>query len=147
MRSALPVLLAALSVALIGAALWVRLAPSAPARWHIDPDAAPDPGPAGFRRVIETDLPPAETLGRLAAVAEAAPRSRRLAGSPGSGRITWIVRSRLWGFPDYVTAAARPTARGSRLTVLGRLRFGRSDLGVNRKRIEQWIAEALPRPQ
>jgi hypothetical protein len=45
-------------------------------------------------------------LARLDEIALATPRTTRLAGSPDEGRITWITRSALWGFPDYTTAQA-----------------------------------------
>jgi uncharacterized protein (DUF1499 family) len=59
-----------------------------------------------------------------------------LAGSVEEGRMTWVARSALWGFPDYITAEAGPKG----LAVWSRLRFGRSDLGVNRARLEDWLA-------
>jgi len=76
-------------------------------------------------------------LARLAAVAEASPRVRLLAGSVEEGRMTWVARSVVWGFPDYVTAEAGPKG----LEVWSRLRFGRSDLGVNWARLEDWLAQ------
>ncbi len=123
-------------------AAWVRLAPSDPARWHVDPaGAAPGPGryvagPAGDRPALPGG---ADTLERLAALAEATPRTRLLAGSVAEGRITWITRSRLWGFPDYTTAALCGPD-GAEVCIHARLRFGRDDLGVNRARVEGWLA-------
>ena len=49
--------------------------------------------------------------------------------------ITYVTRSRLIGFPDYTTVEAKD----GMVTVFARLRFGRSDLGVNRRRVEGWI--------
>lgn len=128
-------------LALLGLLAWIRLAPSDPARWHVDPWAAPDPGEAGvlLREDAVRPLPPEALLTAFERVAAAAPRSRRLAGSPAEKRVTWVVRSRLMGFPDYVTAAAVPAPGGARLAVLSRLRFGRGDLGVNRARLELWL--------
>jgi uncharacterized protein (DUF1499 family) len=78
---------------------------------------------------------PADLLARLDAIALATPRTIRLAGSPADGRITWVTRSLLWGFPDYTTAEARPDG----LYIHARLRFGRSDLGVNAARLQDWL--------
>ena len=74
-------------------------------------------------------------------IATATPRTHRLAGSPEAGRITWITRSRLWGFPDYTTAQVTQTPTGPRLDIHARLRFGRSDMGVNAARLHAWLAQ------
>ncbi len=66
-------------------------------------------------------------------------RTSRIAGSIEEGRITYVTRSAFWGFPDYTTVAAVPVDGGTSVAILGRARFGRSDLGVNRKRIEGWL--------
>lgn len=127
--------LAALALAL---AAWVRLAPSDPARWHTDPSA----GAAGPNsEVAEAVLPlaPDAALAALDAVALAWPRTRRLAGSPEEGRITWVSRSRLMGFPDYTTAAAAAVPGGARVVLFARARFGRRDFGVNAARVEAWL--------
>ncbi len=131
-----------LALLLAGGALWVRLAPVEAARWHVDPARAPDPGEGGYRGEATFPGPPEAVLARLDAIARATARTRRIAGSPAEGRITWQTRSRLWGFPDYTTAAARSDGARTRLTILARLRFGRSDLGVNRARVRRWL-EAL----
>ena len=134
-------------------AAYVRLAPSDPARWHTDPaEAEPGPGrfvvkPAGG----DTDgpllaMPPREALAALDAVARATPRTRVLAGSVEEGRITYVTRSALWGFPDYTTAEAVPAEGGARLVVFARLRFGESDLGVNAARVRGWL-ERLERQE
>ena len=125
-------------LALIGAAAWVRLAPSDAARWHRDPTQAHS-GAGSHVAPLELPLPPAEARAALDAVAMAEPRTALLAGSAAEGRITWISRSRLWGFPDYTTAAALPEGQGSRLVVHVRLRFGQSDLGVNAARVSRWL--------
>ena len=53
------------------------------------------------------------------------------------------MRSRVWGFPDYVSVRVLPgDAEGtSTLAILSRLRFGRSDVGVNAARMQTWLAE------
>lgn len=124
----------------------IRLAPSDPADWHVDL-AAPgfDPGDGqmfclgpGGRPAASG--PMAAVLGRLDTVALATPRTERLAGSVGEGRITWITRTALIGFPDYTTAQVMP---GPGLCVFGRQRFGRGDWGVNAARIGAWMQEVL----
>ena len=133
---------------LLAAAAWVRLAPSDAERWHTDPLTAEPPGgngwlvrPAGGDGEAPVEaIPPAELLRRLDAVALAEPRTRRIAGGPQEGRTTYRTRSRIWGFPDYTTVAAVAEGQGARPVLLGRAHFGRSDLGVNRARIERWLA-------
>jgi len=140
------ILYAALAVLAVAIA-FVRLAPSDPARWHIDPGTIPATGcteltttRSGARVTCLHPDDPATLLAKLDTIALAAPRTTRLAGSAETGRITWVSRSLLWGFPDYTTAQATPTPEGTRLDILARQRFGESDLGVNAKRLGAWLA-------
>jgi hypothetical protein len=125
----------------VGMAAYVRLAPDVVARWHQPLEematAAGIVSEPGGARAIVPVADGRAGLARFAAVAEASPRVRLLAGSVEEGRMTWVVRSVVWGFPDYVTAEAAPGG----LRVWSRLRFGRSDLGVNRARLEDWLAQ------
>ena len=124
----------------VGMAAYVRLAPDVVARWHQPLEematAAGIVTEASGARALVPMADGRAGLARLAAVAEASPRVRLLAGSVEEGRMTWVARSVVWGFPDYVTAEAAPGG----LRVWSRLRFGRSDLGVNRARLEDWLA-------
>ena len=124
----------------VGMAAYVRLAPDVVARWHQPLEWMPTAaGTATDPCAARARAPRADCragLARLAEVAEASPRVRLLAGSVDEGRMTWVVRSAFWGFPDYVTAEAGPGG----LRVWSRLRFGRSDLGVNQARLENWLA-------
>ena len=132
-------------LAVLGFAAYVRLAPSDPARWHVPPVAAGPwdevvaaEGSASLRLGPERGSP-GDLLARLNAIAMGAPRTVRLAGSVAEGRITWVTRSALWGFPDFTTAEARADG----LYVYARLRFGRGDMGVNAARLREW-RKALP---
>jgi uncharacterized protein (DUF1499 family) len=129
-------------LAMVGLAAYVRLAPSDPARWNTDPAEGTSGANAHVARVF-VPLPPAEALAAFDAVALAAPRTGQVAGSLEAGRITYVSRSALWGFPDYTTVAAIPDDGGSRLIIHARARFGQSDLGVNAARVNRWLA-ALP---
>lgn len=126
--------------------LYIRLAPTDVARWHVDPATAPDPGEGGARRVMMTALAPEEALAAFARVAADTPRTARIAGSAEEGRVTYRTRSRLWGFPDFTTIAARATPAGTEVTALARLRFGKGDMGVNAKRLDAWLAAAALPP-
>ncbi|MEE4348160.1 MAG: DUF1499 domain-containing protein [Paracoccaceae bacterium] len=121
-------------LAVLGFGLWVRLAPSDPARWHV---AVGDAGNRDFAGAVIRTIPaqPGD-MTRLDRIIRATPRTTLLAGTPEEGMVTYITRSRIWGFPDYTTIQATPGA----ILLHGRLRFGSSDLGVNRARVEGWIA-------
>ena len=135
-----------LVIAVLSLLAAIRLAPSDPADWHVDL-AAPgfDPGIGQLFCVTpgsryDPDEPMETLLERLDAVALAAPRTERLAGSVTEGRITWITRTALVGYPDYTTAQVMP---GPGLCVFARQRFGRGDWGVNAARVSGWMQEVL----
>ena len=132
-------------VAVVALLAYIRLAPSDPARWHIDIAAADFAPPATWAAYCPgpaTVPPPGLTLAKLAEVAEAAPRTIRLAGSVDDGRITWITRSRLFGFPDYATAAMVDSATGPQVCMVSRQRFGAADGGVNAAKLQGWLMAA-----
>jgi uncharacterized protein (DUF1499 family) len=136
------VILGVLLVALLGFGVYVRLAPSDPARWNVDPALGAQGRNSHVAKVF-LPLPPAEALAAFDKVAMAEPRTIRLAGSPEEGRITYVSRSKLWSFPDYTTVGTVPDDGGTWLLIWGRSRFGDGDLGVNAARIKRWV-EALP---
>ena len=120
---------------------YVRLAPSDPAVWH--KAATRDrmgemPSAKGYlwREVVDGSGEAA--LAELDAVAMKTPRTQRLAGSVAEGQITYITRSQVFGFPDYTTVGVYGAPDNRFLEIYGRLRFGRSDLGVNGNRIKAW---------
>jgi len=148
-------LVAVIALALFGAAILVRMAPSDPERWHVDPLTAPGTGTPNSFRLVPAGMgsEPADavapvypvTAAQLAAafdqMAMAEPRTRRLAGSPAEGQVTYVQRSRLFGFPDYVSVRFFDLPEGgSSLAIFSRARFGSGDLGVNRARVEKWLA-------
>ena len=119
----------------VGAGAYVRLAPSDPARWHValvSPESQNLPG--GALRVVETGP---DGLQRLDEIAQATPRTTVLAGSVSEGMITYVTRTKWIGFPDYTTVQQD----GDTLRIHGRLRFGRKDFGVNRARVDGWLAQ------
>lgn len=126
---------------------YVRLAPLNGAAWHETGVPMMEPGhyrATGShieqRRLEGTGR---ATLERLDGIIRATPRTQRVAGSVDSGKVTYVTRSRLIGFPDYttVTLMQSPDGAMSTLQVYGRLRFGKSDMGVNGARIEGWMAQ------
>lgn len=138
-------LLIALFVVFAAAQIWVRFAPVDVARWHrwgLPPMGAGDyPQTGGFLTSGGVSGP--DDLAKLDAVIRATPSTRVLAGSVAEGMITYETRSAFWGFPDYTTVKLSQNGPGWNLAIHGRLRFGRSDLGVNRKRIEGWLTKGI----
>ena len=50
--------------------------------------------------------------------------------------MTYVTRSKWMGFPDYATVKQS----GEVLELWSRLRFGTMDQGVNKARVERWLA-------
>ena len=114
---------------------YVRLSPIDAGRWHLPVNAAEDLDMAGGAvRVVAGD---ANTFAALNDAALDLPRTQVLAGSVAEGRVTYVTRSIVFGFPDMTTIELAPDGN---IRMFARLRFGGSDLGVNRKRLEGLIA-------
>lgn len=119
----------------LGGLAWIRLAPSDPAVWHVDPQVTADQDLAsGVRRRVSGN---AETLVRLNGIILASPRTELLAGGVDEGFVTYVTRSQWMGFPDYTTVRLNDDD----IEIWARLRFGRDDMGVNRARVDGWLAE------
>lgn len=126
----------------VALALYIRLAPSDPARWHADPDTIPDPSTPNFARLrADIPLPRTDVAERIAAQARRE-GAQVLAGN--TELTTWVARTRLMKFPDYVTLRLDDTTDGTRVTALSRSRFGRGDHGVNAARLQRWIGRLTP---
>jgi hypothetical protein len=132
-------------IGFLALASFIRLAPTDPVAWNQLPEVAIDSpydqvipliGAASLRLSLQKG-DSAQLLSRLAIIAAETPRTRLIAGSPEKGRMTWETRSLIWGFPDYTTAEVRPDG----LYIHARLRFGRSDMGVNAARLNDWLAQ------
>ncbi|MDW4497616.1 DUF1499 domain-containing protein [Sulfitobacter sp. D35] len=121
-------------VVVIGLLAYIRLAPSDPARWHQPvPYSENTDMQSGAARVIKAEP---NALARIDAAARGLQRTSVLAGSVEEGRITYVTRSAVFGFPDYTTVEQND----KQLKLYARQRFGRSDFGVNRDRLEQLLA-------
>ncbi|MEM6487122.1 MAG: DUF1499 domain-containing protein [Pseudomonadota bacterium] len=146
-------LVQALGVMLVAACaggLAVRRVDHPAETWHVDPTTAARTGkpndylaaPAGTtvaapdRGLQAAD--PAAALAALDRVAQAAPRTAVIAGSVAEGFVTYVQTSALFGFPDYISVKR---VEGG-LAVWSRSRYGYSDLGVNKARVTEWLAEA-----
>ncbi len=144
-------LIIALLVGVLALAFVVRLAPNDPLVWNvaIDDLTAAEPGPCtdqirplpnGARVVCLLQGEPEEILAKLSLIATAYPRTFILAGAPREGRMTWVSRTRIMGYPDYTTAEVTVTPSGVVLRIFARQRFGRGDWGVNAGRLKAWLS-------
>jgi uncharacterized protein (DUF1499 family) len=145
-----------------GLMLYVRFAPLDAPSWHVDPVSAPTPETPNSFRVLAPGstagpqemvspvyaMAPEQLIQAFDQMALAQPRTHRLAGTPdGRGHVTYVQRTALMAYPDYVSVRAVPVADGrSALVILSRSRYGKSDLGVNKARITRWL-EALDAPK
>lgn len=113
---------------------FIRLAPVDPFDWNTQPELSEDKEfRGGVFKVVRTGP---EGLRDFDRIASGAPRTTLLAGSVEEGMATYVTRTKIIGFPDYTTARQD----GDLLKVYARLRFGRSDLGVNKSRIDAWLS-------
>jgi hypothetical protein len=130
------IILGGLAVAFVALLVGIRAVPSDPDRWHEMPDNVSDRDlEGGAMRTLEGDL------ATLDGIIRDTRRTQVLAGSVGEGMITYVTRSRVFGFPDYTTVRQD----GEMLEIHGRLRFGKSDLGVNAARIDGWLRQLQAR--
>ena len=76
----------------------------------------------------------------LAVITEA-PRTKLLEQSADGLRLSLVQRSAILRFPDYIDVSILPAGGdGSTIAIYSRSRFGYSDLGVNQRRVEEWMA-------
>jgi len=104
--------------------------------------AAPDGSSPRPDRVTPVyRVPPERLLTAIRAVAAEQPRTFLHADYPGNRQTHYVVRSRIFNFPDLVTAEVGPAEPGgSTLKLYSRSVYGYSDLGANRVRIDAWLA-------
>ena len=154
---------AAVSVLLVAAVIVVRRAPDEPARWHEEPVTAtvsdrsnwyrltPADSPVGHEAKQEGASPQYDVpVDRLATVfdevAMADERVHRLAGSPDERFVTYVQRSAVVGFPDYLSVRFLEVGDGgSTLAVYSRARYGYGDGGVNAARVQRWVEQTTQR--
>ena len=111
-----------------------------------NPPAYPGAGAGVLQRSAYPDIvpvvlpvPPAEAFKRVDKVATAMDWEI-VARAPDDGRIEAIATSDWFGFRDDIVVRIRPDGAGSRIDIRSKSRVGESDLGVNAKRIREFIA-------
>lgn len=123
--------------------LWIRFAPTDTDNWHVDP--AEVEADAGVR-LIGRDAPryPADAeivLRTFAEIALEEPRVSVLDGAIDEGMMTFTARSKVFGFPDYISVKAVDEGQVAKLAIAARPRYGGSDLGKNARRLDRWLQE------
>jgi hypothetical protein len=144
LRQFLTTTLTLVALIAVSGALYVRVAPMDVAEFHrtYPGHGVGDwPMPGGFEAVRKVGGEPQAALTHLDAIIRATPRTKVLAGSVEEGHVSYVTRSAVWGFPDTTNV----WLEGDLLHIRGHLRFGGSDMGVNRARIEGWL-QALGQP-
>lgn len=75
------------------------------------------------------------------AVAQRQPRVEQLGGDSVERAYEFVETTKGFGFPDHISVHVWPLPDGrSTLGIYSRSRYGWSDMGVNRRRVERWLA-------
>jgi len=93
----------------------------------------PDIGP------VLLSVPPDRAFARVEAAARAL-RWQIVVAAPNEGRLEATDTSRWFGFKDDIVVQVAPALDGSRVDIRSVSRVGRSDLGVNAKRIRAFLS-------
>lgn len=116
----------------------VRTASHDPARWHVDPLTVSEIDPLNQYLASSAITGDVETI---SAMLPDLLGGDVLDGSYESGFVTVVVRTALIGFPDYVSVRiAERDADSSDVTLFSRSRYGKSDLGANKARVEEILS-------
>jgi uncharacterized protein (DUF1499 family) len=101
----------------------------------------------GFKH-LETPLypvSPARLFAALRQVVAPMPRTTLMAAWEERFQAQWVERSAVANFPDIIVAqAVAGPEGGAGLFLYSHSLFGYSDLGVNRSRVDRWLAAIAP---
>lgn len=89
-------------------------------------------------RALELAMPPSQALARARAAVQSL-GWELVAADAAAGRIEAVATTRWFGFKDDIVVRVAPSAGGSRVDVRSRSRVGRSDLGANARRIQDFL--------
>lgn len=96
-------------------------------------------------RPLQLAAPPREVFARAAAASEGM-GWEVVAKDPAAGRIEAVATTRWFGFKDDVVIRVAPAGTGSRVDLRSKSRVGRSDLGANAARIQEFLARLNSQP-
>lgn len=137
-----------LVVLALAAVAYIRIAGDDPKVWHIDPEGAKRTGkpndfvvaPEGGDLVSPIfDEAPEALMSRFRDMALNQPATILLGDS--NGVLTFVQRSKLMAYPDYVSVKAVAVEGGSALYIYSRSRYGYGDGGVNKARVKRWLGK------
>lgn len=158
MASALIIIFGVFCLLALVAGIAIRRAGNDVAVWHTDPLTSTSTGNPNWYRLVpadaQVDRDPkrdgdapvyTQSADEVARAFDTLVQSENsvevLAGTAGDGFVTYIQRSTLFGFPDYMSVKfINLPDGGSTIAIFARARYGRSDLDVNEKRVTRWIA-------
>jgi hypothetical protein len=132
-------------IGLAGVAIYMRVVPVTASLWHVPSDPSgighiSTPNGHTWRGTQTADG--TRDMARFDAIIRQTPRTQAIAGSVQEGMITYITRSRWWQFPDFTTLERNvDLVEGGApvISVHSRAQFGASDLGVNQRRLREWL--------
>ncbi|MBL4874086.1 MAG: DUF1499 domain-containing protein [Rhodobacteraceae bacterium] len=122
--------------------------------WHVDPLTVPQTvQPRSFRMAPPAlteefvDVPSPVYSANPTLMAKAfddyvlsQSKTKRIAGSPEEGWMTYVQRSQRLNLPDYISVKFIDLNGGnSTIAIYSQSRFGYDDLGVNEKRVLSWV--------
>jgi uncharacterized protein (DUF1499 family) len=115
-------------------------------RGAANPPAYPGASAGVLQRTAYPDIvpvilpvPPAEAFKRVDKVATDMDWDV-VARAPAEGRLEAIATTAWFGFSDDIVVRIKPNGAGSRIDIRSKSRVGESDLGVNARRIREFIA-------
>jgi uncharacterized protein (DUF1499 family) len=91
-------------------------------------------------RPLIVELPPAEVFPKMLAAAKAMDWAI-VSSDQASGRIEATATVPWWGFKDDIVVVMSPDGIGTRVDVRSKSRVGKSDLGVNAARIQEYLGK------
>jgi uncharacterized protein (DUF1499 family) len=94
---------------------------------------------------VKLNLPPAEGFKRALDAARAMPGWTLVDADPATGRIEANETSRWFRFTDDVVVRIAADGAGARIDMRSVSRLGRSDFGVNARRVRAYMAEVTAR--
>lgn len=154
---ALAVIVGVLCLLALIAGIAIRRAGNDEAQWHIDPLESTSTGHPNWYRLVPADAPvdrdpkrdgdppiytqSADEVARAFGVfVQSESNVEVLAGAADDGFVTYIQRSTVFGFPDYISVSFIDLPEGgSTIAVFSRARYGQGDFNVNEKRVIRWI--------
>ena len=130
-------------------AIYVRVAPHDLEMVHVDPLTSGDTSPRSAH-IAPPDAPtyaaePDAVFAALGDLIMGEFGAELLAIDNEARHASYVVRSRFWRFPDYVSFRVVPHEGGASIAIYARSRFGGYDHGVNRDRLERWFASLSAR--